>query len=124
MRTPRRNFIIGVLPLVAALEAVAAGLHAQDVTRDSSAASLAFNGAALFGTYCAICHEGPGANPQAPSREVMRLMSAEQVLETLERGAMRTRAAERSRAQRRALAEYVSGKSLAANSGSSMPKSG
>ena len=50
-------------------------------------------------------------------------MSAEQVLESLERGAMRARAAERSRAQRRALAEYVSGKPLAGDSGGSMPKS-
>jgi polyvinyl alcohol dehydrogenase (cytochrome) len=50
-------------------------------------------------------------------------MSAEQILESLEKGAMRTRAAERSRAQRRTLAEYVSGKRLAVDSGSSMPKS-
>ena len=53
----------------------------------------------------------------------MRRMSAEQVLESLERGAMRARAAERSRAQRRALAEYVSGKSLTADSRGPMPKS-
>ena len=46
-------------------------------------------------------------------------MSAEQVLESLERGAMRARAAERSRAQRRVLAEYVSGKPLAADAGGS-----
>jgi polyvinyl alcohol dehydrogenase (cytochrome) len=53
----------------------------------------------------------------------MRRMSAEQILESLERGAMRTRAAERSRAQRRTLAEYLSGKPLSANSGGSMPTS-
>ncbi len=47
----------------------------------------------------------------------MKRMSAEQVLESLERGSMRARAAERSRAQRRALAEYVSEKRLAADSG-------
>ena len=131
MRTPIRNIVIGAFPVVAAL----VGLHAQDVTingptlpaattvRDSSGVSSEAAGAALFGTYCATCHEGPGANPQAPSREVMRRMSAEQILESLERGAMRTRAAERSRAQRRTLAEYVSGKPLAVDSGGSMPKS-
>jgi polyvinyl alcohol dehydrogenase (cytochrome) len=50
-------------------------------------------------------------------------MSAEQILESLERGAMRTRAAERSRAQRRALAEYLSEKPLGADYGGSIPKS-
>jgi polyvinyl alcohol dehydrogenase (cytochrome) len=131
MRTRLRNIVISAFPVVAAL----VGLHAQDVTitgptsppativRDSSGDSSEAAGAALFGTYCATCHEGPGANPQAPSREVMRRMSAEQILESLERGAMRTRAAERSRAQRRTLAEYVSGKPLAVDSSGSMPKS-
>ena len=46
----------------------------------------------------------------------MKRMSAEQVLESLEKGSMRARVAERSRAQRRALAEYVSEKHLAADS--------
>ena len=130
MRTLRRSFVISVLLVAAAM--VATGLHAQDapITRPVPAATQAsgsalpeVEGAALFRTYCATCHEGPGANPQAPALDVMRRMSAEQVLESLERGAMRARAAERSRAQRRALAEYVSGKSLAAEAGGAMPKS-
>ena len=75
------------------------------------------SGEALFTTYCAICHEGPNANPQAPTRDVMGRMSAEQVLDVLERGSMRARAAERSRAQRRAIATYVSGKPLSADGG-------
>jgi polyvinyl alcohol dehydrogenase (cytochrome) len=79
--------------------------------------------AALFGTYCATCHQGPGANPQAPPLEVMRRMSADQVLDALERGAMRARAAERSRAQRRALATWVSGKPLGAAASNVMPRS-
>jgi polyvinyl alcohol dehydrogenase (cytochrome) len=131
MRTRLRNIVISAFPVLAAL----VGLHAQDVTitspappaativRDSTGDLSEAAGAALFGTYCATCHEGPGANPQAPSREVMRRMSAEQILESLEKGAMRTRAAERSRAQRRTLAEYVSGKRLVVDSGGSMPKS-
>ena len=89
---------------------IAGTAHAQD-------------GAALYRTYCAICHEGPAADTQAPSREAMKRMSAEQVLESLETGSMRARAAERSRAQRRALAEYVSEKRLAADSGGSIPRS-
>ena len=81
------------------------------------------DGAALYKTYCAICHEGPTADAQAPSREAMKRMSAEQVLESLEKGSMRARVAERSRAQRRALAEYVSEKHLAADSSGLIPKS-
>jgi polyvinyl alcohol dehydrogenase (cytochrome) len=123
MGTPRQNFTVGALSFVAVLAAVTAGPQAQDTTVDSSAASSTAGSAALFRTYCATCHEGPGANPQAPALDVMRRMSAEQVLESLERGAMRVRAAERSRAQRRMLAEYVSGKSLGAGSGDRMPKS-
>ncbi|HYR92136.1 MAG TPA: PQQ-binding-like beta-propeller repeat protein [Terriglobia bacterium] len=89
---------------------IAAAAHAQD-------------GAVLYKTYCAICHEGPTADAQAPSREAMKRMSAEQVLESLERGSMRSRVAERSRAQRRALAGYVSEKRLAADSVGLIPKS-
>src|SRR5437667_6917487 len=81
------------------------------------------DGAALYRTYCAICHEGPTADAQAPGREAMKRMSAEQVLDSLERGSMRARVLERSRAQRRGLAEYVSEKRLAADSGELIPKS-
>ena len=136
MRAAPRNVIIAALFIVATLAAVAVGVQAQDaaatgrasapanVSGDSSSAFSEAERAALFGTYCATCHEGPGANAQAPSRDVMRRMSAEQVLDVLEIGAMRARAAERSRAQRRALAEYVSGKPLAAEAGGgAMPKS-
>jgi polyvinyl alcohol dehydrogenase (cytochrome) len=72
---------------------------------------FAQDGSALFNTYCAICHDGTG-NSQAPSREVLSRMTAEQILQALENGAMKTQAAERSRAQRRVLAEYLSGKAL------------
>lgn len=80
-------------------------------------------GAALFKTYCAHCHEGPGADAQAPSLDVLRRLSAEQVLDALERGVMRARAAERSRAERRELAAYASGKPLGAVSSHAMSKS-
>ena len=125
MRTPRRNVILGALTIVGTLAAVAVGLHAQGATATGpmSATIGEADSAALFTTYCATCHVGPGASPQAPPLDVMKRMTAEQVLNALEKGAMRARAAERSRAQRRALAEYVSGKPLAADGGGSMPKS-
>ena len=79
------------------------------------AQAFAQEGGALFNTYCAICHDG-GANSQAPSRDVLARMTPEQILQALEKGAMKTQAAERSRAQRRALAEYLSRKALGSGS--------
>ena len=68
------------------------------------------DGNALFRAYCAICHDG--GDSQAPGRDVLARMAPEQILDALEKGAMKAQAAERSRAQRHALAEYVSGKPL------------
>lgn len=68
------------------------------------------DGGALFNTYCAICHGA--SNSPAPGRDALGRMAPEQILQVLEKGAMKTQAAERSRAQRHALAEYISGKPL------------
>ena len=76
-----------------------------------SAPVYAQEGGALFKTYCATCHEA-GGNSQAPNRELLSRMAPEQILQALEKGAMKAQAAERSRAQRRVLAEYLSGKQL------------
>lgn len=76
-----------------------------------SAPAYAQEGAALYKTYCAACHEAGGSS-QAPSHDELSQMSSEQILEALKNGAMKAQAAERSRAQRRALAEYLSGKPL------------
>jgi polyvinyl alcohol dehydrogenase (cytochrome) len=89
-----------IASLFASAAALSAPVHAQD-------------GAALFKTYCATCHES-GDNSQAPSRDVLARMTPEQILQTLEKGAMKTQAAERSRTQRHVLAEYLSGKKLGA----------
>jgi len=97
MRSRRGNLILGACLAGAAVAAAPASAEEP---------------AALYKTYCALCHEGPRADAKAPSLETMRSLTAEQMLDALERGVMRARAAERSRAQRRALAAYVSGKSL------------
>jgi polyvinyl alcohol dehydrogenase (cytochrome) len=131
MRKRRGNFVVGVSLIVAGLAAVVTGIHAQaariaDSTPATNQASSDIGveaGGALYTTYCALCHDGPRADAQAPSLEVMKRLSAEQVLASLERGSMRVRATERSRAQRRALATYVSGKPLAADSSGVMPRS-
>ncbi len=67
--------------------------------------------AALFKTFCAACHESDG-EARAPGRNVLQQMSPEQILSALEKGSMIKVGAERSRAERRVLAEYLSGKKL------------
>lgn len=69
------------------------------------------DGAALFKTYCSRCHEA-GEQQPAPSRDTLKQLSPEQIVTALEKGAMNAQGAERSRAERRALAEYLSGKPL------------
>jgi len=91
-----RNFLLLVILAVAF---VSAPVYAQE-------------GGALFKTYCAICHE-EGGNLKAPSRDALSRMAPEQILQALENGTMKAQAAERSRAQRHVLAEYLSGKTLA-----------
>lgn len=77
--------------------------------------------ALLFKSYCAVCHETADKSP-APQRTALTQMSPEQILQSLEKGTMKAQAAERSRAQRRALAEYISGKTFAASPSNSIPK--
>src|SRR5690349_5170003 len=66
------------------------------------------DGAALFTTYCSKCHDA--GDSRAPSREVLKQLSPEQIVTALEKGAMTAQGSERSRAERRTLAEYLSGK--------------
>lgn len=82
------------------------------------------DGAVLYKDHCAICHDtGTSADSRAPSRDVLAQMSPEQILQALEKGAMKAQAAERSRAQRRALAEYLSGKPFGGELPNPIPKS-
>ncbi len=74
----------------------------------ASAPAWAQDGAALFNTYCSKCHDA--GDSRAPGREVLKRLSPEQIITALEKGAMATQGAERSRAERRTLAEYLSGK--------------
>lgn len=71
------------------------------------------SGATLYGTYCATCHEVEGgAEALGPELDVMRQMTPEHILEVIESGTMRAQASERSRGERRILAEYLSGKAF------------
>src|SRR5688572_15485569 len=67
-------------------------------------------GPALYERLCANCHDnGVG---RSPNRLAFRDMPAERVLAALETGSMVTMANNRTAAERRAIAEFVTGKSL------------
>jgi len=74
------------------------------------AAAQTPDGAALYKTSCATCHD-TGVN-RAPNREAFRAMPAERVLASMETGTMVSMANNRSAADRRAIAEFVTGRSL------------
>jgi polyvinyl alcohol dehydrogenase (cytochrome) len=79
---------------------LSAGLvHAQDP-----------DGAALYAQACATCHD-TGAN-RAPSRDAFLAMPPERVLSAMETGSMITMALNRTGAERHAIAEFVTGKTL------------
>src|SRR4051794_35700478 len=82
-----------------ALLAIASSLCAQD-------------GAALYRQNCAACHDA-GVD-RAPARDALQTMSAERVLNALENGAMLSMASRMSATDRRAIAQFVTGKSLSA----------
>jgi polyvinyl alcohol dehydrogenase (cytochrome) len=72
--------------------------------------SSAQDGAALYKEICAACHDaGIG---RAPSPDALRAMSPERVLAALESGVMISITSARTAAERRAVAEFATGKSF------------
>jgi len=84
-----------------------------------SAPAFAQDGAALYRRDCAACHD-MGVD-RAPSRETLQTMTAERVLAAMESGPMISMASRDSGADRRAIAQYVAGKSLSARDLSTTP---
>src|ERR1700756_887395 len=53
----------------------------------SALAASAQDGAALFKSYCAICHgAGNNSDSRAPGRDLLAQLSPEQILQALEKG--------------------------------------
>jgi polyvinyl alcohol dehydrogenase (cytochrome) len=68
------------------------------------------DGSTLYDRTCASCHNG--GNDRAPGRDALRSMSADRVLAAMETGPMISMAVRLSTADRRAIAEFVSGKPI------------
>ena len=77
----------------------------------SSSALAQGDGPDLYKQLCASCHDaGIG---RAPARDVLQQMTPERVLTALESGAMLSMASGRTGVERRAIAEFVTGKPFA-----------
>src|SRR5436309_2231815 len=63
---------------------------------------------ALFGKYCASCHQA-GSDTRAPLPAALKLLSREKILEAVETGSMKEQASGLTPSQRLALASYLSG---------------
>ena len=68
------------------------------------------DGSSLYDRTCASCHNG--GNDRAPSRDALRSMSADRVLAAMETGPMISMAVRLTTVDRRAIAEFVSGKPI------------
>jgi polyvinyl alcohol dehydrogenase (cytochrome) len=71
------------------------------------------DGAAVYKTACAQCHDNP--TERTPSREALKDRTADAVLAALTTGSMAFNSLTLSMAEKRAVAEYVSGKTLVAS---------
>jgi polyvinyl alcohol dehydrogenase (cytochrome) len=78
-------------------------------------------GAALYSKNCAQCHEQSAAETRVPSRSTMAAMPAVDILRALESGPMASVAKDISQADRTAIAEFISSKHSAQDSGT-LPK--
>ena len=88
-----------------------------------AAAAAAQDGAAVFQASCATCHASADAAQQArnPSIDTLRRLTPEAILNALLNGKMRIQAVALSDAERRAVAEFIGGRSLdAGTAGSSV----
>ena len=67
-------------------------------------------GESVYARACASCHQG--GVPKAPHRMFLEMMPADGILVALEGGVMKMQAQDLTEAERRAVAEYLSGQSL------------
>jgi polyvinyl alcohol dehydrogenase (cytochrome) len=93
-------FAVGAVVL--SLGSVASGSRAQPQSE----------GAARYDGACAMCHDAPAAGSRAPLKSALRDRSPEAIVDALTGGAMRYQGLSLSGAERRVIAEYLTGRSL------------
>jgi polyvinyl alcohol dehydrogenase (cytochrome) len=90
----------------------ASGIAAFTLLASTTAWAQSLDGAAVFKQNCATCHTG-AADSRAPAPDTLRPRSPQSIVESLVTGAMRAQGARMSGAERRAVAEYLTGKTIA-----------
>ena len=85
----------------------------------TSTPAFAQDGAALYRRDCGTCHD-TGVD-RAPARDALQTMAAERVLAAMESGPMISMASRDNGAERRAIAQFVTGKTLSARDLSMVP---
>lgn len=76
----------------------------------ASSAAFGQDGGALYKELCSSCHDT--AVDRAPSREALRAMNPQRILDAMEAGPMVGMAQLRTGAERRAIAEFASGRTF------------
>src|SRR5438270_8319661 len=90
---------------------IAALIALAGVALAKAAEPQAPDGSAIFARNCASCHDGAEGS-RAPSPDVLKRRSPEAILSALTAGGMRPQGGRLSGAERRAVAEYLSGRPL------------
>ncbi|MBI3491968.1 MAG: PQQ-binding-like beta-propeller repeat protein [Acidobacteria bacterium] len=112
-----RNRFLVVAAVTAALAGPRTVLAAQQPAAGGAArpaeagVQAAGGGAVLFQNNCATCHAGN--DPRVPPLAALRQRTPEQIVEALVTGPMREQGADLTDAQRRAIAEFLTGGTLA-----------
>ena len=119
-RTPL-VFVCGPALLIAALGSLAAcgegksetdAQRADAVAPTAAGSATARDPATIYTQVCSTCHEGQV--PKAPHSVTFQMLGPEAILTALTSGVMQPQGATLSEAERRALAEHLGGRSLAA----------
>lgn len=99
---------------------VLSGCSETPSMQDTTVAAVARSGEAAYAAACMSCHQGQVA--RAPHRNMLEIMSPHSVLRALTTGVMQQEASVLSMEERRAVAEYLTGSSLAESTMASVPQ--
>jgi polyvinyl alcohol dehydrogenase (cytochrome) len=110
VREGLRSSVLIALAATAVLPSLALGQLAET--------GASASGATVFERECAACHQRTSSTSQAPSADALRQLVPEVIVTALTSGRMRVQGEMLSEAQRRAVAEYLAGRTLANSSSS------
>src|SRR5215831_6528814 len=112
MRSSLRNafalYVAAAVLLAAGDWLLGAGPASPPVARSQSPGE----GRSLYDAACAQCHDAPAAGSRAPAKDALRDRSPEAIVDALTGGAMRYQGLSLSGSERRAIAEYLTGKTF------------